>query len=58
MNVETTSMKACEGFKRSDLDPEKTCWTENKSEVRKYTQIIRIFFLKGHPLNEEIGEIF
>ncbi|KAL5011523.1 hypothetical protein ScPMuIL_010074 [Solemya velum] len=55
LNVETTFMKVCEGFKRkSDLDPEKTCWTEDKSDMRKYTQIIRVFFLKGKSVNEEL----
>lgn len=58
LNVETTFMKVCEGFKRkSDLDPEKTCWTEDKSDMRKYTQIIRVFFLKGKSVNEELGDV-
>jgi hypothetical protein len=57
LNVETTTMKAAEGF-LSDLalDPDHTWWhEEGQTHMRRYTQIIRVFYVIGQPANEEIG---
>ncbi|XP_045181889.2 uncharacterized protein LOC123540686 [Mercenaria mercenaria] len=54
LTIETDRIKSYEQFK-SDLDPEATCWTENKSKFRRFTQVIRIFYIQGTSAKEEIG---
>lgn len=54
LTIETDKVKAFEQF-RDDLDPEATCWAEDKNTFRRFTQVLRIFYIKGSPANEEIG---
>ncbi|XP_052224012.1 uncharacterized protein LOC127839669 [Dreissena polymorpha] len=54
LTIETDTVKAFEGFK-NDLDPESTCWCENKDKHRRLTQVIRIFYVRGPSSNEQIG---
>lgn len=55
LTIETDNVKAYEGLQK-DFDPESTCWTENKDRTQRNTQVIRIFYVKGAPAKEEIGE--
>ncbi|OWF54656.1 hypothetical protein KP79_PYT04382 [Mizuhopecten yessoensis] len=55
LNVETTTMKTFEGFGGSgDMDPDQTCWHEDGNKFKRFTQIIRVFYVIGPPANEQI----
>lgn len=55
LNVECAVIKAAEGFERLDVDPDNTVFHENGGKLRRYTQIIRIFYVIGSPAQETIG---
>lgn len=55
LNVECAVIKAAEGFERLDVDPNNTVFHENGGKLRRYTQIIRIFYVIGSPSQETIG---
>lgn len=55
MNVECAVIKAAEGFERLDVDPDNTVFHENGGKLRRYTQIIRIFYVIGSPTQETFG---
>ncbi|XP_033760856.1 LOW QUALITY PROTEIN: uncharacterized protein LOC117342736 [Pecten maximus] len=55
LNVETTTMKTFEGFGgNGDMDPDQTCWHEDGNKYKRFTQIIRVFYVIGQPANEQI----
>ncbi|XP_060073517.1 uncharacterized protein LOC132553303 [Ylistrum balloti] len=56
LNVETTTMKTFEGLGgRGDMDPDQTCWHEDGNKFKRFTQIIRVFYVIGPPANEQIS---
>lgn len=55
LNVECAVIKAAEGFERLEVDPNNTVFHENGGKLRRYTQIIRIFYVIGSPAQETIG---
>lgn len=55
LNVECAVIKAAEGFERLEVDPDNTVFHENGGKLRRYTQIIRIFYVIGSPAQETIG---
>lgn len=57
LNVECAVIKAAEGFERLDVDPDNTVFHENGGKLRRYTQIIRIFYVIGSPSQETIDLI-
>lgn len=54
LNVECAVIKAAEGFERLEVDPNNTVFHENGGKLRRYTQIIRIFYVIGSPAQETI----
>ncbi|XP_069119390.1 uncharacterized protein [Argopecten irradians] len=55
LNVEATTMKTFEGLSASgDMDPDQTCWHEDGNKFKRFTQIIRVFYVIGQPANEQI----
>lgn len=54
LSIETAKLKAFESF-RDTLDPEATCWSEEKLNFRRETQVVRIYYIKGPSAKEVIG---
>ncbi|XP_046561244.1 uncharacterized protein LOC124270252 [Haliotis rubra] len=55
LNIETATLKYSIGY--SKFDPECTCYCENGADglrARKTKQIMRVFYLLGHPMNETV----
>ena len=56
LSVESNSIKASEGvFGGNQLDPEASVSTEDKKNLRRMTQIIRVFYILGQSAHELIG---
>ncbi|KAJ8300943.1 hypothetical protein KUTeg_022462 [Tegillarca granosa] len=56
LNVEAAMHKSCEGLGGSiNLDPDITVWAEEGSKMKRFTQIIRVFYIIGQPAHEQIG---
>lgn len=55
LNVECAVIKAAEGFEKLDVDPDSTVFHENGGKSRRYTQILRIFYVIGTPAKETLG---
>ncbi|XP_041371143.1 uncharacterized protein LOC121384709 [Gigantopelta aegis] len=55
LNVDSTTIKFAENFQTGPIDPEVTCWHEKGgSAAKRYTQILRIFYICGPPKQELI----
>ncbi|XP_045182533.2 uncharacterized protein LOC123541053 isoform X4 [Mercenaria mercenaria] len=54
LTIETDSLKVCQKVKK-DLNPNSTCWSEEKDKWRRDTLVVRIYYIKGEPALEEIG---
>ncbi|KAL8597524.1 hypothetical protein ACOMHN_033395 [Nucella lapillus] len=61
LNVETTSVKFGDGFSGKEADPDVTSWSETgKSKAfstRRFTKILRIFYVKGPPKHEQLSMV-
>lgn len=55
MNVESATLKVSEGREKAVMDPDNTVCHENGGKMKRYTQIIRVFYVIGEPANETIG---
>ncbi|XP_076454668.1 uncharacterized protein LOC143289546 [Babylonia areolata] len=60
LNVETTSVKFGDSFSGKEADPDVTSWSETgKSSgsfcTRRFTKILRIFYVKGPPKLEKLS---
>lgn len=49
-------IKAAEGFERLEVDPDKTVFHETGGTLRRYTQVIRLFYVIGPPARETFGK--
>ena len=59
LSVESNSIKASEGvFGGNQLDPEASVSTEDKKNLRRMTQIIRVFHIMGQSAHELIGRFW
>jgi hypothetical protein len=54
LTIETDSLKVCQKTKK-DLNPNTTCWLEEKDKWRRDTLVLRVYYIKGEPALEEIG---
>ncbi|KAL3870866.1 hypothetical protein ACJMK2_038898 [Sinanodonta woodiana] len=56
LNVETATIPL-DAFKNGDksIDPEEALIRENKEKFTRYTQVIRVYYVKGKPAQEHIG---
>ncbi|XP_062599010.1 uncharacterized protein LOC134260481 [Saccostrea cucullata] len=55
LNVESATLKMSEGLEKAVIDPDNTVCHENGGKMKRYTQIIRVFYVIGEPANETIG---
>lgn len=55
MNVEIATLKVSEGREKAVIDPDNTVCHENGGKMKRYTQIIRVFYVIDEPANETIG---
>lgn len=55
LNVESATLKVSEGREKAVIDPDNTVCHENGGKMKRYTQIIRVFYVIGEPANETIG---
>lgn len=55
MNVESATLKVSEGRENAVIDPDNTACHENGGKMKRYTQIMRVFYVIGEPANETIG---
>ena len=57
LSVESNTIKASEGvFGGNQLDPEASVSTEDKKNLRRMTQILRVYYIVGQSANEQIGK--
>lgn len=56
LNVETTDVKFGDRFSGREADPDVTSWSEKGGnfKVRRFTKILRVFYVKGKPRNETL----
>ncbi|XP_062599009.1 uncharacterized protein LOC134260480 [Saccostrea cucullata] len=52
LTVECAVIKAAEGYEKLDVDPDNTVFHENGGKSRRYTQILRIFYIIGTSAQE------
>ncbi|XP_056012775.1 uncharacterized protein LOC130052314 [Ostrea edulis] len=55
LNVESATLKVSEGNEKAVIDPDNTVCHENGGKMKRYTQIIRVFYVIGEPAKETIG---
>nr|XP_022315782.1 uncharacterized protein LOC111119665 [Crassostrea virginica] len=55
LSVESASLKVSEGLEKAVIDPDSTVCHENGGKMRRYTQILRVFYVIGDPVHETIG---
>lgn len=55
LNVESATLKVSEGREKAVIDPDNTVCHENGGKMKRYTQIMRVFYVIGEPANETIG---
>lgn len=55
LNVESATLKVSEGREKAAIDPDNTVCHENGGKMKRYTQIMRVFYVIGEPANETIG---
>lgn len=53
LNVEGAMMKTFEYLDDAVVDPDNTSYT-SEHKMKRLTQILRIFFIKGPPAHEEV----
>ncbi|KAK7492001.1 hypothetical protein BaRGS_00016665 [Batillaria attramentaria] len=56
LNVETTAVKFGSNSSEREADPDVTSWSENGGnfKMRRFTKILRVFYVKGPPKKESL----
>ncbi|XP_035685001.1 uncharacterized protein LOC118421664 [Branchiostoma floridae] len=55
LNLETRDMKYHGTWTHQGVDPDRSCWTQSGETTTMYLFVIRVFYLLGPPVPEEIG---